>query len=234
MAIQAIKRQNVSELVLEQMKEMINSGEWQPGTKIPSENELASLMGVSRVTIRSAIQKLSSLGLVESRHGEGTYVCTLDGSQCFNSMIPMIMLSNHDRESLHEFRTMIEVEGAMLAARRITAKQLEALRQTVTEMEQYKEEPAKAAAADMAFHKGIAEATGNPYIIQVFDILETTFTKYLVDNIHTMGASSGVYYHNAICDALETHDAALAKQRMADHLAVTHETMVRLLDDKEI
>jgi GntR family transcriptional repressor for pyruvate dehydrogenase complex len=187
-------------------------------------------MGVSRVTIRSAIQKLSSLGLVESRHGEGTYVCSLNGTQCFNSMLPMIVLSTPNRESLHEFRTIIESACAMLAAQRITAEQLEELRKCNVAMEENQDDPEKAASYDMAFHKGIANATGNPYIIQVFDILETIFTRSLVENIHLMGASSGVHFHNEICHALELHDSSLAQSRMQEHLKVTHETMIRLLE----
>lgn len=230
MAIQPIKRQNVSELVFNQMREMIVSGEWAPGSKISSENELANQMGVSRVTIRSAIQKLSSLGLVESRHGEGTYVCKLDGTQCFNSMLPMIVLSKVNRESLHEFRTIIESACALLAAQRITPEQLAEIRAANEHMAENKDNPEAAAAFDMAFHKGIANATGNPYIIQVFDILETIFTRSLVENIHHMGASSGVHFHSQITEALELHDGALAQKRMEDHLKVTHETMVRLLE----
>lgn len=230
MAIQPIKRQNVSELVFNQMREMIVSGEWAPGSKISSENELATQMGVSRVTIRSAIQKLSSLGLVESRHGEGTYVCMLDGTQCFNSILPMIVLSKPNREALHEFRTIIESACALLAAQRITPEQLETLRKANEDMAANKDNPEVAAASDMAFHKGIANATGNPYIIQVFDILETIFTKSLVENIHHMGASSGVHYHSEICKALELRDGELAQKRMQDHLKVTHETMVSLLE----
>ena len=229
MSIQPIKRQNVSELVFNQMQEMIVSGEWAPGSKISSENELASQMGVSRVTIRSAIQKLSSLGLVESRHGEGTYVCKLDGTQCFNSMLPMIVLSTVNREALHEFRTIIESACAMLAAERITPEQLAELRKANETMASNMDQPEAAANADMAFHKGIANATGNPYIVQVFDILEAIFTRSLVENIHHMGASSGVHFHGEICNALEKHDAALAQKLMQEHLKVTHETMIQLL-----
>ena len=223
MSIQPIKRQNVSELVFNQMQDMIVSGEWAPGSKISSENELAAQMGVSRVTIRSAIQKLSSLGLVESRHGEGTYVCKLDGTQCFNSILPMIVLSKVDREALHEFRTIIESACAMLAAQRINPEQLAELRKINEDMATNRDDPEAAAGFDMAFHKGIANATGNPYIIQVFDILETIFIRSLVENIHHMGAS---------CDALELRDGELAQKRMQDHLKVTHETMVRLLGNQ--
>lgn len=227
MAIQPIKRQNVSELVFNQMQEMIVSGEWAPGSKISSENELAAQMGVSRVTIRSAIQKLSSLGLVESRHGEGTYVCKMDGTQCFNSILPLIVLSKPDRESLHEFRSIVESACAMLAAQRITPEQLAEIRKVNDDMEANKDDPEAAAACDMAFHKGIANATGNPYIIQVFDILDTIFTRSLVENVHHMGVAPGVHSHREICQALELRDGHLAQQRMQEHLKVTHETMAR-------
>ena len=229
MAIQQIKRQNVSELVFNQMQEMIISGEWAPGSKISSENELASQMGVSRVTIRSAIQKLSSLGLVESRHGEGTYVCKLDGSQCFNSMLPMIVLSTVDREALHELRSIIESACARLAAERITPEQLEQLRKVNETMAASVDDPDEAAKADLAFHKGIADATGNPYIVQVYDILEKVFVRSLMENTHHMGTTPGVRYHGKICDALEKHDAAKAQKLMSEHLEVTHDTMNKLL-----
>ncbi len=231
MAIQPIKRQNVSELVFNQMQEMIVSGEWAPGSKISSENELASQMGVSRVTIRSAIQKLSSLGLVESRHGEGTYVCKMDGTQYFNSILPMIVLSKPNREALHEFRSIIESACAMLAAQRITPEQMAELKKTIANMEENQNDPEAAAASDMAFHKGIANATGNPYIIQVFDILETIFTKSLVENIHHMGTAPGVRFHGEICQALAEKDSAKARKLMEEHLQVTHETMSRLLEN---
>lgn len=232
MGIQQIKRQNVSELVFNQMQEMIVSGEWAPGSKISSENELAAQMGVSRVTIRSAIQKLSSLGLVESRHGEGTYVCKMDGTQCFNSLLPAIVLSKQDRESLNDFRDVIESACAMLAAQRITPDQLEELYRFTAEMEATKFDPEAAAACDMAFHKGIAKATGNPYIIQVFEILETIFIKSLVESVHHMGVGPGVHYHNEICRALSLRDGGLAQMKMLEHLKVIHETMAHLQESE--
>lgn len=233
MAITQIKRQNVSELVFEQMKDMIASGEWAPGSKIQSENELANQFGVSRVTVRSAIQKLSSLGLVESRHGEGTYVCELDGSQAFNSIIPMIVLSGENREALHELRVIVEVGAARIAAERITPQQLQTLRDSVTAMKEHENQPEQAAADDLAFHKGLAGATGNPYIKQIFEIIETNFARYLVENIHHIGASSGVSYHGKICDALERHDPEQAAALMLEHLNVTRNTMRKLSEDKK-
>jgi len=231
MAITQIKRQNVSEMVFDQMKQMIVDGEWAPGEKIQSENELATQFGVSRVTVRSAIQKLSSLGLVESRHGEGTYVCKLDGSHAFNSMIPMIVLTSQNREALHELRVIVEIGGVRLAAERISPEQLQQLRDSVKAMEAHESDPEAAASDDMAFHKGIALATGNQYLQQVFEIIESTFARYLVENIHHIGASSGVRYHGQICDALEAHDVDLAEKLMVEHLNVTRDTMHMLPEE---
>ena len=83
----------------------------------------------------------------------------------------------------------------------------------------------------MAFHKGVAKATGNQYIQQVFEIIETNFAKYLVENVHHMGASSGVHYHGLLCDALERHDPQEAGRLMQEHLDVTRNTMRKLSED---
>ena len=64
----------VSDIVFDQLKEMIVTQEWAPGDKIPSENEIAQMMSVSRVSVRSALQRLASIGIIESRQGEGTFV----------------------------------------------------------------------------------------------------------------------------------------------------------------
>ena len=71
MALSTIRKRNISNEVYGRFMNAIASGEWAPGSKIPSENELASTLGVSRVSVRSALHKLTSLGLVESRQGEG-------------------------------------------------------------------------------------------------------------------------------------------------------------------
>lgn len=233
MAIQQIDRQNVSKMAFEQMRDMIANGDWPSGSKIQSENKLAAQLGVSRVTVRSAIHKLSGLGLVESRPGEGTYVCQLDGTQAFNSMIPVILLSNTARKSLHELRTIVECGCARLAAARITDEQLKMLRKNVDEMQAHESMPEKAAADDLAFHKGISDATGNLYLKQVFSIIETNFTKSLVENAHHMGTSSGIHFHRKLCDALEKRDAALAESVMEEHLKVTYETMLSLLEENK-
>ena len=78
MGIVPIKKVNVGQMVFDQMQELLIRGEWKPGDRLPSENELAEMFNVSRITIRQALQKLSVLGLVETRFGEGSVVKTFD------------------------------------------------------------------------------------------------------------------------------------------------------------
>ena len=78
MGIVPIKKVNVGQMVFDQMQELLIRGEWKPGDRLPSENELADMFNVSRITIRQALQKLSVLGLVKTRFGEGSFVKKFD------------------------------------------------------------------------------------------------------------------------------------------------------------
>ena len=100
MALKTISKRNISDVVYEQLMENLIAGEWKPGDKIPSENELAAQLQVSRISVRSALQRLSSLGLVESRQGEGTFVCEFSGAQYANNLIPLIVFERSDMQDL--------------------------------------------------------------------------------------------------------------------------------------
>ena len=222
MPLQGIKKQNIGDMVFEQLRSAIASGEWQCGDKLPSESELCNTLGVSRVSVRSALQKLSGLGLVESRRGEGTFVCNSNGSQCMNSIIPIIALNGKDRKSMAEFRFIVETESAALAAMRATSEQIAQMRSATRKMAESSGH--KAAEMDLAFHKLIAEATHNPIIIKVFEILNDYYLSLFVTNISVMG-SKGSKQHQLLTDAIASHDSVLARDIMKTHLeASTRET----------
>jgi GntR family transcriptional repressor for pyruvate dehydrogenase complex len=233
MALKNIKRPNVSEMVFEQLKEAISSGEWATGTQIPSENELTQLLGVSRITIRSALQKLSSLGVIESRQGEGTFVCEYSSASYMNAMIPMILLSKPDRDSIFEFRRILEVESAALAAIRADKKIIEDLRANFELMKSNKNDVAEAAECDAQFHLIIAQATKNPVIIQTYTILKDAIKSSLSENIALVGLKNGISNHPKIIDAIEAHNPDQAKLMMKEHLNKAWETMQTVLEKNE-
>lgn len=210
------KRITVSEIIFEEMKERIVAGEWKPGQRIPSENNLCKLTGASRVTVRAAIQKLSSLGLVESKQGGGTFVCELSGEQHLNSVIPYFALSQPDRASMFEFRRIIEVEGAALAAQRADAEQIAAMYEA-TKMMMAANTTEEITKYDLEFHYLIMKGSRNSILIKVFEILEDTYFSLLHENVTRLG-STGASYHQMIAVAIESRDVELARLLMAKHL----------------
>ena len=223
---EAKKHTTDSEAIFEALKERIIAGEWKPGEQIPSENKLCQMTGASRVTVRSAIQRLSSLGLVESRRGSGAFVCELSGEQHLNSVLPYFVLSQPDRIRMFEFRRIIETEGAALAALRADSEQIAAMHEatrkmaaatTTEEITQY----------DLEFHHLIMQGSRNSILVKVFEVLQDTYFALLHENVTRMG-STGAAYHQMITVAIESHDAELARLLMQKHLGNTIRATVDL------
>lgn len=210
---------NVSDIVYEHMLQAISDGTWTPGEKIPSENKLAQMYGVSRVTVRAAIQRLTSINLLESRQGGGTFVCNPSTDQRMDSMRPLFTLSRMDRRNVFEFRKTIETGEAVLAAERITPEMLQRMRKVSEQMEKGGSQE-DVTEYDLEFHRLIAEATGNPIFVKVFDLLRSTYRALLEENVAIMGAT-GARYHHMITYALEARDAELAQTLMRKHLDFT-------------
>jgi GntR family transcriptional regulator, transcriptional repressor for pyruvate dehydrogenase complex len=121
--IKKIVRDGVTDQVYGQLKENIKKGVWQPGEKIPSENQLVSLFGVSRASIRMAIQKMITLGLLESKVGDGTYV-RASGPGAYISELVSLGVKPQDQIEVMEFRKALETEALRLAAERATDEDL--------------------------------------------------------------------------------------------------------------
>lgn len=225
------KRLSVSEVIFEDLKERIVAGEWKPGERIPSENKLCEMTGASRVSVRAAIQKLSSLGLVESRQGGGTFVCELSGEQHLNSVIPYFALSHPDRISMFEFRRIIEVEGAALAAQRASPDQIVAMHQATKKMAEARSTE-EITRYDLEFHYLIMQGSRNSILVKVFEILQDTYFSLLHENVTRLG-STGAAYHQMITVAIESRDAELAKILMEKHLNNTIRATLDTLEPGE-
>ena len=217
MGIQKIGRVNVSDAVMDEIKRLISSGEWPADSKIPSENELASMMGVSRVSIRSALQKLSSVGLIESRHGEGT-LSKLDGGQVMNMLLPVAVLTYDNQKYMVEFRRVIESEQAYLAALRITNEELNLLKENYKKMQKVDSLSQACSELDVEFHMLVAKASKNPMFIQTSNILKDTILDNILYVRKYTEENQAFTYHRRIIDALEQRDALAAKEAMYEHL----------------
>ena len=218
MAIQKIGRVNVSDAVMDEIKRLIRSGEWPADSKIPSENELAAMMGVSRVSIRSALQKLSSVGLIESRQGEGTFVSKLDGGQVMKMLLPVAVLTYDNQKYMVEFRRVIESEQAYLAALRITQEELDELKKNYRRMQKVDPLSQACSELDVEFHMLVAKASRNPMFIQTSNILRDTILDNILYVRKYTKENQAFIYHRRIIEALEERDALAAKEAMFEHL----------------
>ena len=220
MGIKPIKRIKVGDQVFQQMKGLIIDGEWVPGDKIPSENELADQFDVSRITVRQALQRLSVMGLIETRLGEGSFVKAINAGDSMNALIPTMYLGENSVTEIIEFREIIETECAGLAAKKAVKKDISELRLLWEKMNNCKElsDLKGFAKADLDFHFKIAEITNNPLIIKTNLILRDVLEHAMRETINKMGCENGLYYHKKLIDEIEIHDVKEASKTMREHI----------------
>ena len=221
MAIKPISKIQISNQVFVQIKENIINGEWSSGTRLPSENELSRMLGVSRISVRSAIQKLASLEILETRQGEGTYVKELSSDLLMNSLIPMLVLNKTDILEILEFRRIIEVESVKLAALRADEKDISELKKIMGEMVRYQNNPKRFAMEDMMFHLAVARASKNSLVLKVNMITRDALLLHMDRIVKELGTSCGLKYHPIIIQAIESRNADKAGKIMKEHIDLT-------------
>jgi len=221
MAITAIKQKRISDEVFEQMKEHIITGEWAPGQKIPGELELVELFSVSRVSVREAIHRLVGMGVLTIRRGEGTFVTEMLPENYLNALLPILMIDGAGVSDMLEFRAIIEVESAKLAARRASEKDISRLEKVIKVMEKSKGNIAEFAAADVNFHVAVAMASHNSVIIKVNVIILDMLKKMMEKIVDVTGYTGGLYYHRKILDAIKEKNEEAAASVMSEHINVT-------------
>jgi len=218
MLIKPIEKKDVSEEVLEQLKYNITSGQWQPGTKIPGELELAKLFNVSRVSVRDAIHRLVGMGVLTVRKGDGTYVSEMIPSQYFQTLLPILMIERPALLEVLEFRSIIESESAKLAALRSTDEDISVFEQTLEQMKQSKGNYKKFSTYDLNFHAAIAVATKNTVIIRITSIIHDILESAMEEAVNIVGFEDGIYYHNKIIQSIKDRNPDNAKMIMQQHI----------------
>ena len=211
------KKVGVSELVFQEAKQMILGGEWKPGSKLPSEQALCKVFGVSRVTIRNALLRLNALGLIETRLGDGSYVKHLDSGASISNLIPAVYLEE-DFESILEFRMEVESGACAIAAQKATKSDVTALRRIFRRTQALQNDLPALAMVDLEFHYTIAQISRNNLIIKTYQIISEVYALHMKRMVSAMGGEMGLYYHAGIIDAIAAKDAKGAREIMYEHI----------------
>lgn len=212
----AINRSKIWMQVADQIKDMIDRGEFAPGEKLPSERELCEQFGVSRMSIREALRKLQAQSYIDVKSGLGTFVVEA-GERSIARLGDWLETHVDSLKKLIELRMVIEPGIAELVAKRATETEVESLRVHAKALAT--SDADKASGVDAAFHQELASITKNSMIEQIVEeILDATHDLRhvtLKDREHMMLASDG---HAGVVDAISKHDSNAAAAAMRRHL----------------
>jgi GntR family transcriptional repressor for pyruvate dehydrogenase complex len=218
--------------IVEKIKGMILRGELKAGDKIPPERVLAESLKVSRNCIRQAIQALSERKVLDSRRGNGTYVCAPDASVLIDAFAVVIQAQRDLLREILEFRLLMEPSIASLAAKHITREELDRLKVIVCDQERKILAGKEDSELDAEFHRRLAEASRNRIIEQVMDtangILNESRAEYLCSESRRKASVIG---HLKIIDALENRDSDMAFGAMREHLWSVEQIILGSVED---
>ncbi len=223
------RKRKLAEMVVDELRRRIGAGEFGPGTKLPTESQLTTHFGVSRTVIREAIAALAADGMVQPRQGAGVFVMaqalwafsSIGGERSNKISVALNVL---------EVRMGIEIEAAGLAAQRRSASQDAAIQEAWNEFGRLLAQGTPTGRTDFAFHRAIAEATNNPFYIEVLDSLGSrtipcdVASPWGTESVLTYEYQIGLHEeHRRILDAISTHDADAAREAMRQHLSRSQE-----------
>ncbi len=212
-----IDKVKVSEAVYDQLRQLIVRQEQEPGSKLPSEKKLSELFGVSRATVRSAIQRLAAEGMVETINGDGTYVRDIENTRV---LISMDHIKSAQILEILEFRIAIDMLSADLAAQRATKTQLMKLHDIVETMRSCIEtnDRQQYSIADMKFHVYLAEISGNSLVKATIETFSDYFFRHFIEMNDNIGLEFGFDHHWRIYQAIVDGDSETAQRLVKENI----------------
>ncbi len=217
--ITPIKKTRIAEEVADRIRELMLDGTFPSGDPLPSERHLAERFGVSRGSIRDALRTLETIGLVETRHGQGTFPLELSVDRLVAPLASVMSYRADLQDELLDVRRMFEPAVARVAALRATEEDLADL-QRILEVQRLKLKAGQSAIVeDTAFHAVMARATRNRVIMSIMATLNDLLVESRTNSLLQKGRPSrSLDGHEAVVAALRRHDAEGASQAMYNHI----------------
>lgn len=225
MTFTKIRQERLSDVIARELEGMIMEGVIAPGDRLPPERELAQEFSVSRPSLRQALQKLETAGLVETRHGGGTYVRDAIGPTIGNSLAEVFQRHPEAALDFIDLRATLDGMSAAYAATRGTEDDRAVITERYKAMEAAHalDDPSEEAERDADFHIAIAEASHNVILLHVVRSLLDLLRKDVIFNRKTLYDRAGarevlLVQHRAIYKAIMARDADAARRAAAEHM----------------
>lgn len=206
------------------IREMIFSGQFTPGERVPPERELAQMFGFSRSSVREAVRELSALGVLTARQGDGTYISTLDSADLFAPLEFALRVDQKSLLHLTELRLILEPHVAGMAAARLSPADVEMLEQALAgyarEVESGQPDSAALIAHDETIHGVLVEAAGNPLVAAIVRSVDSVVRRGRELTVVIKSApSESLTELRSLVDAVVSRDPARAEAAMTWHVA---------------
>jgi GntR family transcriptional repressor for pyruvate dehydrogenase complex len=223
-----IRSRKLSDAVYRQLVSLISSGELKPGDKIPSERELAADMGISRQSIREALNRAEVMRLIEVRQGEGSFILS---SVNESLKPPLTLIMEKEVERIFDFleiRKLVEGWCAEKAAVEATADELENMQEILDKMKKVAAKDKQWEAMDLALHLSFAKATHNVIAVHIMEALKSNFRPFF-KFAKSMPSSERIdvlwQHHYEIFSAIKQKDPVTAKKKVIAHLNFIEEKL---------
>jgi len=213
-----INKKSTLEIIIQQIKNQIKKGILKPGEKLPSERKLANQLGVSRASVREAIQALAFSGYLEVIQGKGTYI--LEMATQYDEIVNFFSeFSNYSLDYLMEARIMLEGEFARLAALNANQEEIDLVERIFNEIASSKDLNSFVV-KDLEFHLTIAKATHNPIMNGLMKIIGEMLYKETRKIIEISGDTrkNTIETTRNLVQAIKQRNAEKAKELMSEHI----------------
>lgn len=216
--------QSATEIVVRGIKEEIRKGNLKAGERLPNENELCDLFGVGRSSLREGLKILSAQGLVEMRHGVGTFMSDGENHAVYDTLFYQLLLVSPDKESVEELRRIIEIDILEQVIKHYNKNEKERLllQENVQELQAMTGgdcDGDRLLENDMAFHKLLAKASKNQVLRNIY--------QSLIDYIHLSIAVS--HKKQSAARVLDSHQRIYALIEKRDAYSIAHVVNYALL-----
>lgn len=222
-----------TEQVVAFVRDLIVRGRVRPGDRLPAERELALQIGVSRPSVRAGLHALAAMGVIQSRHGSGTYIPAGPPALGSEPLSFLAALHGFTHDDMYEARRILEVESAGLAAERATHEHLATLAEEVAGLFANRDNPQLFFVHDINFHRGVADAAANPIVatlVGMVSAIDDERRKATVARASDSDLRDAAEAHRRIYQAIRAHDAAAARRAMNDHLLQASRYQAQELD----
>jgi len=211
-----------SDQVFEQIAAFIRAGRFPPGSRLPAERELTTMLNTSRQTIREAIYRAELVGLIEVRHGSGSFVAASRPTvRDDKPLMDLITIEAHRVGEFFEIRRALEGWCASQAAKVGTESNFSAMKVRLDAMRELEVTDDAWEENDIGFHKALAAATGNPLAVRIMEILRESFSAFyrLKRYIPSREEQQVIWQHHVdVYDALQARAPDRARAAIIAHM----------------